>query len=261
MHSEAPRYSAIVGCGPTGCIIANLIKQSSARAKLIAIADSQESLGLCEVDQKIIVKAGEKATASIGTFEIVFFVVDPTESESLTFARDIASRASADGAYTYGFILLPPGGGTMEALELRRSFDGMALIDSGWIMEKRGDNDPEHAIQIAFNFCAHALTFIAGAIDAGELSVSAFKSATSGKVAGFAASHLSVAGGLFSMTMGRINKDNITSGLIFVDDGLSDINARRIFVGIARGLPEDARLSMIRGKGLEPFKILAMLAH
>jgi hypothetical protein len=261
MDPEVSLKSAIVGCGPSGCIIVNLLKQSSARARLIAVAEGEEELSLCEADQEVVAGPGGIASVDIKGFEVVFFIVDPTEGGSMAYAREIASRASSGGSYTFGLLLLPPTGGKIEGLEFRRSFGGMAIIDSGWVMEKRGGNDPERAIQIMFNFAAHALAFLTGAIDSGGLGVPELKAATAGKVAGFAASHLSDSRSLFALTMSRISRESVKSAIIFLDDAIGDVLARRIFVGIARGLPQDARLSMIRAKGLEPFKILALLAH
>jgi hypothetical protein len=60
--------------------------------------------------------------------------------------------------------------------------------------------------------------------------------------------------------MSKINRGEIKSGIVFLDDAIEDIPARRIFLAIGRSLP-NAELSMIRIKGLEPFKILAMLAY
>lgn len=265
MNEEAPRYSAVAGCGPTGCMIASLLRQSAAKARLIAVDEAdpgsgKESLDGSQADLKISVKPGGTVSADIGTFEIVFFVFDPTEPGALDWAGQIASRAAADGAYTLGIAIRPPGDGVIEGTVLRRSFGGAAVVDSHYIFEKRGSNDPAMALQIAFNFTAHAITFLTGIIDSGDLSVPQLKDATAGKVVAFAASHISDPVAIYSMAMSHIDRAAVRSGIVFLDESLEDIPARRLFLGVGRTLP-NAELTMIRAKGLEPFKILALLAH
>jgi threonine dehydrogenase-like Zn-dependent dehydrogenase len=260
MNAEAPRYSAVVGCGPSGCLIINLLKQSSAKARLVAVDQDQEALDESGADQKIKAKQGEKVAEDIGTFEIVFIVLDPSEPGSTGWAGEIASRAAADGAYTFGLLIRPPGEAVQHFPELHRLFGGATVIDANWIFEKRGSKDPAMALQIALNFTAHALTFLAGAIDSGDLSVPALRKATEGRTTAFAASHISDPIAIYSLTMSKINRGEIKSGIVFLDDAIEDIPARRIFLAIGRSLP-NAELSMIRIKGLEPFKILAMLAY
>jgi hypothetical protein len=264
MNAEAPgysaRYSAIVGCGPSGCMIVSLLKQSSAKSRLIAVDESEESLSESGADVKIKARPGEKAAGDIGTFEMVFVVFDPTEPGTIDWASGIASRAAADGAFTFGLIIPPPGRASPDSAALRRPFGGIGVIDADYVLEKRGGKDPAMALQIAFNFTAHTLTFLAGAIDAGDLGVPALKSATGGRITNFVASHVSDPIAIYSLTFSRINRAAIKSGIVFLDDAIEDVPARRIFLGIGRTLP-GAELNMIRAKGLEPFKILAMLAQ
>ncbi len=61
MNAEAPRYSAIVGCGPSGCMVTSLLKQSSAKSRLIAVDESEESLNESGADVRIKVTAGRKS--------------------------------------------------------------------------------------------------------------------------------------------------------------------------------------------------------
>jgi hypothetical protein len=196
----------------------------------------------------------------IGTFEIVFIVFDPTEPGATGWAGEIATRAAADGAYTFGLVFRSPGQASPDTAVLRRPFGGIGIIDADYILEKRGGKDPAMALQIAINFTAHTLAFLATAIDAGDLSVAALKSATNGRVTNFAASHVSDPIAIYSMTFTKLNRAAVKSGIVFLDDAIADVPARRIFLGIGRTLP-GAELSMIRAKGLEPFKILAMLAQ
>ncbi len=260
MNAEAPRYSAIVGCGPGGCMITSLLKQSSAKSRLIAVDENEEALNESGADVRIKARPGEKVTGDIGTFEIVFIVFDPTEPGTIGWAGEIASRAAADGSYTFGLIIRPPGQASPDLATLRKPFGGIGIIDADYVLEKRGGKDPAMALQIAFNFTAHTLAFLATAIDAGDLSVTALKSATNGAVTNFAASHVSDPIAIYSLTFSRINRAAIKSGIVFLDDSIQDVPARRIFLGIGRTLP-GSELSMIRAKGLEPFKILAMLAQ
>ncbi|MGA9138689.1 MAG: hypothetical protein WBZ29_00590 [Methanocella sp.] len=264
MNAEAPgysaRYSAIIGCGPSGCMIVSLLKQSSAKSRLIAVDESGESLGESGAEVMLKARPGEKVAGDIGTFEIVFVVFDPTEPGSAGWAGEVASRATADGAFTYGLIIRPPGQASPDLAALRRPFGGIGVIDADYVREKRGGKDPAMALHIAFNFTAHTLTFLADAIDAGDLSVSALKSAASGRITNFAASHVSDPIAIYSLTFSKINRAAIKSGIVFLDDAIEDVPARRIFLGIGRTLP-GAELNMIRAKGLEPFKILALLAQ
>jgi hypothetical protein len=128
------------------------------------------------------------------------------------------------------------------------------------LLEKRGGKDRAMALQIALNFTAHTLTFLTNAIDAGDLSVTVLQKETIGKITNFAASHMSDPIAIYSMTFTKVNRAAIKSGIVFLDDAIEDVPARRIFLGIGRTLP-GAGMDMIRTKGLEPFKILAMLAQ
>ena len=216
MNAEAPRYSArysaIVGCGPSGCMVTSLLKQSSAKSRLIAVDESEESLNESGADVRIKARPGEKVAGDIGTFEIVFIVFDPTEPGATGWAGEVASRVAADGAYTFGLIIRPPGQASPDMAALRRLFGGIGVIDADYVLEKRGGKDPAMAIQIAFNFTAHTLTFLAGAIDAGDLSVTALKSATNGMVTNFAASHVSDPIAIYSLTFTKLNRAAVKSG-------------------------------------------------
>lgn len=260
MNAEAPRYSAIVGCGPSGCMVTSLLKQSSAKTRLIAVDESVESLDASGADVRVKAAPGEKVAADIGTFETVFVVFDPSEPGSSGWAREVASCAAADGAFIFGLLLRSPGQDSPDVAGLRKGFGSLGVIDADYVQEKRGGKDPAMALQIAFNFAAHTLTFLAGAIDTGDLSPAALKAATNGRTVNFAASHVSDPIAIYSLTFTKLNRAIIKSGLVFLDDAIEDIPARRIFLGIGRTLP-GAELNMIRAKGLEPFKILALLAQ
>ena len=70
MNAEAPLYSAIVGCGPSGCLVVSLLKQSSAKSRLIAVDESKEVLDESKADIMITARPGEKVPGEIGTFEM-----------------------------------------------------------------------------------------------------------------------------------------------------------------------------------------------
>jgi hypothetical protein len=259
MNAESPLYSAVVGCGPSGCLIVSLLKQSSAKARLIAVDQSKEALDESKADIMITAQPGEKVPGDIGTYEIVFIVLDPSEPGVTGWAGEIASRAAANGAYAFGLFIRSPGDAMQDFPVVRDLFGGAAIVDARYIFEKRGSKDPEMALQIGFNFTAHTLTFLTGAIDSGDLSVPALKSVTEGRTTAFAASHITDPIAIYSMTMSKINRAEVKSGIVFLDDTIEDVPARRIFYAIGKTLPI-AELSMIRTKGLEPFKILALLA-
>jgi hypothetical protein len=259
MNAESPLYSAVIGCGPGGCLIVSLLRQSAAKARLVAVEQSKEALDESKADIMITAQPGEKVPGEIGTYELVLVVLDPSDAGATGWAGEIASRASANGAYTMGVFIRPPEPATQEIPEISELFGSVAIIDARYIYEKRGSKDPAMALQIAFNFTAHALTFLTGAIDSGDLSVPALKSATEGRTVAFAASHVSDPIAIYSMTMSKLNRAEIKSGIVFLDDAIEDVPARRIFYAIGKTLP-NAELSMIRTKGLEPFKILALLA-
>ncbi|OPY30091.1 MAG: hypothetical protein A4E28_00478 [Methanocella sp. PtaU1.Bin125] len=260
MDAEAPRYSAIAGCGPSGCMITSLLKQSSAKARLIAVDESDEALRESGADVRIKARPGEKVAADIAAFEIVFIVFDPTEPGAAACAGEVASRVAAEGAFSFGIVIRPPGQASPDLTVLRRPYGSIGVIDADYILGKRGGKDPAMALQIAFNFTAHTLTFLAGAIDAGDLSAADLKSAASGRIVNFAASHVSDPIAIYSMAFSKIDRAAVKSGIVFLDDAIEDVPARRIFLGIGRTLP-GAGLDMIRTKGLEPFKILAILAQ
>ena len=260
MNDQAPPNSAIVGCGPSGCFLLKLLRQSQTKAKLIAIDEDSGSLDMSDADLKILVKPGEKIVSDIGAVKIVFLVFDPAEGSAIDYAKAVSAQAEAGGAYVYALAVNKPGSNLTET-ELSRSFRGAAIIDAAWVMEKRGDNNEEHALQISFNFAAHTLAFLVKAIDSGELDISTFKDVTAGGVCSFAASHISESEAIYALTMSRIQKTSVKSGIIFLESGADDVLARRIFLGILRGLPKGARVNMVRASGLEPFKVLAMLVH
>jgi hypothetical protein len=187
-------------------------------------------------------------------------VLDPSESGSAGWAEEIAAKASANGAYIVGVIIRPPGQAMPDLPDIRSLLGSVALIDANYIFEKRGGNDPAMAMQIAFNFTAHTLAFLASALNTGELSAPELRKATDGRIVAFAASHLSDPISIYSLTMSKINRGEAKSGIVFLDDGIEDVPARRIFYAIGKTLP-NAEMSMIRTKGLEPFKILALVAY
>lgn len=260
MNSTAPLYSAIIGCGPSGCFFLNLLRQSQAKAKLIAVDDAESSLGMAAADQAVLVKPGEQPILDMGHFEVAFVVFDPSEGMALQYAQGIASRFTAEGTYVFAVAINKPDSSPVEA-DIVRSFGGMAVIDAAWVLAKRGDGDDERALQIAFNFAAHMLTFFAGAIDSGELSIQLFKEITSGGVCSFAASHVSEAEALFAMTMSRIERPNVKAGFVFIDSATGDVLSRRIFLRTIAGFDREANIQMLRIGGMAPFKVVAMLVH
>jgi hypothetical protein len=241
-------------------MITSLLKQSHAKSRLVAVDESGEALGESGAEIMIKARPGEKVMGDIGAYEVVFFVIDPSEPGVAGWDGDLATRASSDGAYTFCMVIRSPGQAPPDLAELKQAFGGIAIVDADYVMEKRGGNDPAMALQIAFNFTAHTLAFLANAIDAGDLSVPVLKNETGGRVTNFAASHMSDAIAIYSLTMSKINRAAVKSGIVFLDDAIEDVPARRIFLTIGRSLP-NAELDMIRTKGLEPFKILAMLAQ
>ncbi len=261
MKQGSPLNTAIVGCGPSGCFLLNLLRQSRTKAKLIAIGEDQGSLDMSGADQMIVAKPGENyGVGDIGAFEILFVVFDPAEDSALEYAKTISTLATAGGTYVYAIAVNKPGSVLAET-DVSRHFGGAAIIDAAWVLEKRGDDNEEQALQISFNFTAHTLAFLVNAIDSGELGITAFQDATAGGICSFAASHISEGEAIYALTMSRIQKTSVKSGIIFLESGTDDVLTRRIFLGILRGLPKGASINMIRATGLEPFKILAMLVH
>ena len=259
MNTEAPLYTAVVGCGPSGCLITSLLRQSSAKARLIAVDQSKEALDESKADIMMTAQPGGKVPGSIGTYELVFIVLDPSEPGSPGWAEEIAGKASDAGAYVFGIVIRPPGQAMPDLPDIRSMLGSTALIDADYIFQKRG-KEPEMALQIAFNFTAHTLAFLAAAVDAGNPGVAELRKATEKKTIAFAASHMSEPLSIYSLTMSKINRAEVRSGIIFEDDAIEDVPARRIFYAIGRSLPK-AELSMIRTKGLEPFKLLAILGY
>ena len=260
MNQKASYQSAIVGCGPTGCFLLSLLRRSQAKALLIAVDDNEGSLNMAGADRQIHVTPGKEVTYAIGAFRVVLMVFDPAEGMALEYARTISAKASAEGAYVYALAVTKPGGTIIEA-DLQHQFAGAAIVDAGWVMEKREDKDEERALHIAFNFAVHLLVFIVNALDSGDLDAPIFRDLTGGGVAGFAASHLSDAETVFGLTMSRIDKGAVKSGILFLDTATPDVLTRRIFLGVVKNLPREARMNMLRVHGLEPFKVMAMLVH
>lgn len=253
---------AIIGCGPSGSFIVNLLKQSGAHARLIAVDDSDDVLNSIEADRKVLVRAGEKFDSEIdfGKYKIALFINDPSEGSSLTYAQALSVSASINNTYTYGFMIRPIEGWNEDASEIFRSFDAAAIIDAGWIYEKREKKDREQAIRISFNFLAHTLTFITGAIASGKLDIETFKGISSGKVTAFAASSISQGAAVYGMTMSNIERDRVKAAMVFVAEDIGDVDTRRIILDIARSLPGNTEIQAIRTGGLEPFRIVALLS-
>jgi hypothetical protein len=257
----------IVGCGLAGCGVVTILKESfsalpAAPAFLVAVDDNEEALGAALADKKILVKAGESLEAGIdfGQYEAVFFVLEPSETSSLTWAQVLSSAASEKKAYTMGFVIKPSGGWPEDEKTVYGSFDGSALIDEGWVLQLRKGKGPEFAMRIAFNFIAHTLTFMAEAIREGKLSKDALWKATYGKVADFAATSTSQPETLFNMTMSKVNKASVKSVILFMPEDTDNMLARRTFLYVAAGLPRSMEMIALRVKYVEPFRIVAMMA-
>lgn len=265
MDAHSSHNVAIVGCGLAGCGVVTILKESfsalpAAPAFLVAIDDNEEALNAARADLKV--PAGEKLEAGIdfGQYEAVFFVLEPSETSSLTWAQVLSSAASEKKAYTMGFVIKPSGGWPEDEKTVYGSFDGSALIDEGWVLQLRKAKDPEFAMRIVFNFIAHTLTFMAEAIRDGKLSKDALWKATYRKVAGFAATSTSQPETLFNMTMSKVNKASIKSVILFMPEDTDNVLARRIFLNVASGLPRSMEMIALRVRYVEPFRIVALLA-
>lgn len=268
MDVPSTQQVAIVGCGLAGCGVVTILKESfskepSAPAFLMAVDDTGEALNNTLADKKILVRAGEKLETDIdfSKYAVVFFVLEPSETSSLTWAQVLSSMAMAKKAYSFGFLIKPSGGWPEDEKTVFGSFDGSALVDEGWVFEARKGKDPEYAMRIVFNFTAHTLTFMAEAIRTGKLSTDALLKATYGKVAGFAATSISQPESLFLMTMSKISRDQIKSVILFMPEDTDNLAARRTFLYVSKGLPRSIEMIALRIKYVEPFRIVALLAQ
>lgn len=253
---------AVIGCGPAGCGVVTILKESfmgmqSAPAFLVAVDDDEEVLKLSGADAKA--RPGEGI--DIGGPSTVFFVVNPSEEGALSWARVLSSKASDKKAFTFGFLIKPSGGWPMEEKEAYGSFDAVALIDEGWVHQQRKGKDHEYAMRIALNFTAHAITFMSAALQDGRLGRDALWKAAGGRVARFAATSVSQPETLYLMSMSGIDRPSVRSAMVFMPEDTDNVLARRIFLGVARGLPRSAEMMAIRIKHVEPFRIVALLAY
>ncbi len=265
MDVPSTQQVAIIGCGLAGCGVVTILKESfsgkpSAPAFLIAVDDSEEALNAAEADKKILVKAGEKLEYDLSGYSVVYFVLEPSETSSLTFAQALSSTATAAGAYTLGFLIKPSGGWPEDEKTIYGSFDGSTVVDEGWVLEARKGKDPEYAMRIVFNFIAHTLTFMSEAVNESKLSKEALRNATCGKVAGFAATSVSAPESLYNMTMSKIDQAHVRSVILFMPDDTDNITARRFFLYVSNGLPKNIEMIALRVKYVEPFRIVALLA-
>jgi hypothetical protein len=267
MDVHSTQQVAIIGCGLAGCGVVTILKDSfsnmpSAPAYLVAVDDNGEALNTAMADKKIMVRAGEKLEPDIdfGNYAAVFFVLEPSEESSLTWAQVLSSKASEKKAYTLGFLIKPSGGWPEDEKAVYGSFDGSALIDEGWVLRLRKGKDPEYAMRIVFNFIAHTLTIMSGAVQDGKLGKDALWKATYGKVAGFAATSTSQPETLFNMTMSKIDRSTVKSAILFMPEDTDNVLARRIFLYVSTGLPRSIEMIALRVKHVEPFRIVALLA-
>jgi hypothetical protein len=252
---------AVIGCGLAGCGAVAILKESfsgmpSAPAFLVAVADDEEALSLSGADAKA--RPGEGI--DISGFSIVFFVVNPSEEGALSWAQEISAKASEGKAFTFGFLVRPSGGWPVEDRQAYGSFDAAALIDEGWVLQQRKGKDPEYAMRIALNFTAHAITFMSAALQSGKLGRDALLKATRGRVSRFAATSTSQPETLYLMSMSSIDRSSVRSAMLFMPEDTDNVLARRIFLGVARGLPGNVEMTAMRIKYVEPFRIVALLA-
>ncbi len=266
MDALSTQQVAIIGCGLAGCGVVTILKESfsnlpSPPAFLVAVDDNTEAMAAALADRKLLVKAGEAVEpGDLGQYAVTFFVLDPSEAPALAWAQALASRASENKSYTFGFLIRPAGGWPEKESQVFGAFDGSAVIDEGWVLGQRKGKDPEYAMRIVLNFIAHALTILADAIKDGKLGLDALWKATHGKVAGFAATSVSQPETLFNMTMGRIEKSEVKSAILFMPEDTDNLAARRIFLHVATGLPRSMEMIALRVKHVEPFRIVALLA-
>lgn len=265
MDVSPAKQVAVIGCGLAGCGVVTILRESfsnlpAAPAYLIAVDDNREVLDAAAADQKVMMKPGENSCIDFGRYEAVFFVLEPSEASALTWAQVLSSAASEKKAYTMGFLIKPSGGWPEDDKPILGSFDSSALIDEGWVLQARKGKDPEFAMRIVFNFVAHALTFLSEAVRGGKLSRDALYKATYGKVAGFAATSVSQADSLYSMTMCKIDKSRVRSAILFMPEDTDNIVARRTFLQVAGTLPRSMEMIALRVRYVEPFRIVALLA-
>jgi len=258
---------AIVGCGLAGCGVVTILKESFSKepiapAFLIAVDDNAEALNNTQADKKILVSDKLDTDIDLSRYAVVFFVLEPSETSSLTWAQVLSSLAMAKKVYSYGFLIKPSGGWPEDEKTVFGSFDGSALVDEGWVFEARKGKaaDAEYAMRIVFNFTAHTLAFMAEAIRTGKLSQDALLAATYGKVAGFAATSISQPESLFLMTMSKISREQIKSVILFMPEDTDNMAARRTFLYVSKGLPRSIEMIALRIKYVEPFRIVALLA-
>ncbi len=262
MDTLSSQQVIIIGCGPAGCAVVTILKEAAAPAYLVAVDDNEEMLGKAEADQKILVKPGEKLESGIdfNKYTAVFFALEPSEGSSLTYAQALSSAIPVHNLYTMGFVIKPSGGWKEEEQTIYGSFEGAALIDEGWVLQVRKGNDPEYAMRISLNFTAHMLRVLAESFNEGKLNALALRSATAGRVSSFAATPTSQPETLYGMTMSMIDKRKVKSMLFFIPEDTEKVQARRIFLMLACGIPPTAEIQAIHTKGVEPFRILAMLS-
>jgi hypothetical protein len=267
MDAPLKQQVAIVGLGLAGCGAVTILKESfagmpSAPAYLMAVADDNDALKAAMADKKALVVADKKLEEDVdfSQYTVVFFILDPSDGPSLTWAQILASRAEENKAYTLGFLIKPPGGWPEDEKTIYGSFDGCAVVDEGWVLGLRKGKDPEYAIRIVFNFVAHVLTFMAEAIKEGKLGMEALRKATFGKVGAFAATSTSQPETLYHMTMSKIDRGRVGSVILFMPEDTDNITARRIFLNVAAGLPRSMEMIALRVKYVEPFRIVALLA-
>lgn len=251
---------AVIGFGPSGSLISGLLKGSVPGENNIAVDDNPESLNASDAGKKILVSPGKPFTGEISLVgvNIVFMVLDPSEGNSLTYAQAVTTAAMQKNTYSYAFLIKPPGGWTEDDKGVYRSFDGAALIDIDWI-EKKREKGHEDAARIGFNFLAHSLGFIAGGLESGKIGLEGFKTATAGKLAGFAATSVSRPDTLMIMTMSSINASRVRSAILFLPDTLDNLEVRRIFLGVSAMFPDSQDFLSFRVPGVEPFRIFTML--
>jgi hypothetical protein len=266
MDADLTEQVAIAGLGLAGCGVVTILKGSfssmpSAPAFLIAVGDDEEALSVAMADKKIMARPGERLEIDVDLdrFAVAFFVLEPSDGQALTWAQALASEASGTNAYTFGLLIKPSGGWPEDEKTIYGSFDGCAVVDEGWVLELRKGKDPEYAMRIVFNFVAHALTFMADAIKDGKLGMEALRKATYGKVGAFAATSTSQADTLYHMTMSRIDRPGVSSAILFMPEDTDNVTARRIFLGVAAGLPRSIEMIALRVKYVEPFRIVALL--
>lgn len=267
MDVPSTQQVAIIGCGLAGCGVVTILKESfssmsSAPAFLVVVDDNEEVLNAALADKKILARAGEKLEPGIdfSQYGVVFFVLDPSGASSLTLAQALSSRAAEKKAYTFGFLIKPPGGWPEDESSVYNSFDGSALIDEVWVLEAKKSKDPEYVMRIVFNFIAHTLTFMSAAVKEGKLSKDALSKATYGKVAAFAATSISQPDTLYHMTMSKIDRSRVKSVILFMPEDTDNIMARRTFLYVATGLPRTIEMIALRAKYVEPFRIVALLS-